>query len=117
MTALDISHLVGDIVLVLGALVFFTCGIGVLTFRDIYTRLSVIGTAGGSGIILVIFGVWLKDPSVMGAIMGFGAIVLLIGTSALGTIMTARSALLRKTPMIQPQFDDTKLLPESTEKF
>lgn len=106
----DILGYVGDFSIILGALIFGVCAVGVLKFRDIYTRLSVIGTAGGSGIILVLFGVWLQDPEWLSGLKMIGAIILLLGTSALGSILIARAALLRRTPMIQPIYDDTKLL-------
>ncbi|AWB81653.1 cation:proton antiporter [Corynebacterium yudongzhengii] len=112
MSFLEIVALLGDILIILGAIIFGICAVGVLKFRDVYTRLSVIGTAGGSGIILVIIGVWMQDPQWLDGLKAVGAIILLLGTSALGSILIARAALLRRTPMIEPIFDDTKLLSE-----
>lgn len=106
----DILDMIGNVLVIVGALIFAVCGVGVLKFRDVYTRLSVIGTAGGSGIILVIVGTWLHDPELVGGLKAVGAIIMLLGTSALGSILLARAALLRKTPMIEPYYDDTKLL-------
>lgn len=107
---MDILTLVSDVVILLGALIFATCGIGLLSFRDVYTRLSVIGTAGGIGIVLVVLGVFLRAPSWLNLLLMIAIIVLLLGTSSIGSILLARAALLRRTPMVDPIFDDTKLL-------
>lgn len=110
MSVAEILEVIGNIGVVVGALIFAICGVGLLKFRDVYTRLSVIGTAGGSGIILVIVGVWLHNPNLVDGLKALVAIILLLGTSAIGSILIARAALLRRTPMIEPIYDDTKLL-------
>ncbi|AGF72807.1 monovalent cation/H(+) antiporter subunit G [Corynebacterium halotolerans] len=109
---MDILTLAADVLIILGALVFAVCGVGLITFRDIYTRLSVIGTAGGIGIVLVVLGVLLHNPDWLNTVKALAIIVLLVGTSSIGSILLARAALLRRTPMVEPIFDETKLLSE-----
>lgn len=109
---MDIIDIVSDVLILLGVLTFAVCGVGLSTFRDVYTRLSVIGTAGGIGIILVVVGVFVRDASWFGGLQLIGIIVLLLGTSSIGSILLARAALLRRTPMVDPVFDNTKLLSE-----
>ncbi len=109
---MDIIDIVSDVLILLGVLTFAVCGVGLITFRDVYTRLSVIGTAGGIGIILVVVGVFVRDASWFGGLQLIGIIVLLLGTSSIGSILLARAALLRRTPMVDPVFDNTKLLSE-----
>ena len=42
-----ILTVVGSVLVVIGALVFVTAGLGLVRFPDPYTRISAVGTAGG----------------------------------------------------------------------
>lgn len=102
----DFLPLLGNISIILGALVFATAGLGFIRFPDVFMRVSAIGTAGGIGIILVVLGALLQDPSWTGALMVAAIIVIQLATSAIGSTAVARSALLTGTKMERWTFDD-----------
>ncbi|AZN29796.1 monovalent cation/H(+) antiporter subunit G [Flaviflexus salsibiostraticola] len=98
--------LVGNILAVLGSLVFATAALGLVRFPDTYTRLSAVGTAGGLGIILIITGVVLYDPSPTGFILLLLIIGLQLSTSSIGSIAIGRSAYLTGSPLVRPHFNE-----------
>lgn len=102
----DIISLLGGISLIVGALVFATAGLGFIRFPDVFMRVSAIGTAGGIGIILVVLGALLQNPSWTGALMVAAIIVIQLATSAIGSTAVARSALLTGTKMQHWTFND-----------
>ncbi len=92
--------IVGQTLAVLGALVVLTAALGVVRFPDAYTRISAVGTAGGAGIVLVVLGALLVDPSPADAAKVLAVIVLQLATSAVGSMAIARAARLTRTPMV-----------------
>lgn len=106
MDLLTISQITGQIVVVVGALIFATAALGVLRFTDPYTRISAVGTAGGIGIILVVAGALLYQPSVPDLIKVLLIIFLQLGTSAVGTMAIARASYLTGTQMRPGYFDE-----------
>ncbi|TCP52985.1 multicomponent Na+:H+ antiporter subunit G [Tamaricihabitans halophyticus] len=96
----------GDVLIVVGALVFTTAALGVLRFPDAYTRLSAVGTAGGIGIIFVVSGALLHLPSVPNLVKVIVIIALQLITSAIGSIALARSTYLTRTPLHRPAYDE-----------
>lgn len=98
--------IVGNITIVLGALVFATAALGLIRFPDPYMRVSAVGTAGGVGIILVVSGALLLDPSIPGLVKVLLIIALQLTTSAVGSIAIARSAYLTRTPLRRCNFDE-----------
>lgn len=90
----------GQIVVVLGALVFLSAGAGLVRLRDVYARSSAIATAAGLGVSLILVGVFLMNPSWSNAGKLAVAIVLQLVTSAVGSMAIARSAYLTGSPMV-----------------
>ncbi|MFP7761364.1 monovalent cation/H(+) antiporter subunit G [Marisediminicola sp. LYQ85] len=103
MTAFDI---IGSVLVVLGALVFATAALGVLRFPDVYTRASAVGTAGGLGIVLVVLGALVLQPTVADAVKVVIIVILQLATSAIGTIAIARSAYLTGTEAKRLEFNE-----------
>lgn len=106
----------GDILIIAGALVFVTAALGILRFPDAYTRISAVSTAGGIGIILVVTGALLHQPSIPNAIKVILIIALQLATSAIGSIAIARSAYLTRTPLRRQNYNeltDTSSTPNS----
>lgn len=106
MTAVDVIGIIGNVFVIGGALVFLTAALGLIRFPDAYTRISSVGTAGGLGIILVVGGALLHQPSVVDAVKVVIIIVLQLATSAVGTIAIARSAYLRRIPLARKSYND-----------
>lgn len=103
---IDIVSLIGNISILLGALIFATAGLGFIRFPDVFMRASAIGTAGGIGIILVVFGALLHNPDFPSTIKVIVIIVIQLATSAVGSTAVARSALLTKTKMVRWTYDE-----------
>lgn len=102
----EIVPLIGDIMIILGVIVFATAGLGFLRFPDVYMRISAIGTAGGIGIILVVAGTLLHSPSWMNLVLVLAIIVIQLATSAVGSTAVARSAMLTGTEMKRWSYDE-----------
>ena len=96
----------GMCVVVLGALVFGTAALGLVRFPDVYTRASAVGTAGGIGIVLVVVGALLIQPSLPNLVKVVAIVALQLGTSAIGTIALARSAYLTRARMRRQHYDE-----------
>lgn len=102
----DVLTMIGNISIVAGALVFATAALGVLRFPDAYTRVSAVGTAAGVGIVLVVIGAFLLQPTVPDFFKVVAIIVLQLTTSAIGSMAIARSAYLTRTPLVRRSFDE-----------
>ncbi|UBH05485.1 putative cation antiporter subunit [Leucobacter sp. Psy1] len=102
-TALE---LVGNALILVGALVFATAALGVIRFPDAYTRASAIGTAGGVGIIFIVVGALTHQPTGADTVKVALIVALQLATSAVGTMAIARSAYLTRTRMHRPAYDD-----------
>lgn len=96
----------GNIAIVIGALVFATAALGVIRFPDAYTRISAVGTAGGIGIVLVVVGALLIQPTVPDLVKVVLIVALQLATSAVGSIAIARSAYLTRSPLRRMTYDD-----------
>lgn len=105
----------GQVMVVAGAIVFATAALGILRFPDPYTRISAVGTAGGIGIILVVGGVFLVQPSVPDLVKLAIFVVLHLATSAVGSMAIARSAYLTGTPLHRRHFDELADSPRRSE--
>lgn len=103
MTALTIT---GDIFIIAGALVFATAALGILRFPDAYTRISAVSTAGGVGIILIVTGSLLHQPSIPDTVKVILIIALQLATSAVGSMAIARSAYLTRTPLRRQRYNE-----------
>lgn len=103
---MTVFSIIGNIAVVLGALVFATAALGVARFPDAYTRISAVGTAGGLGTALVLGGALLVAPTVPDLVKVVLAIVLQLITSAVGSITIARAAYLVRTPLWRTSYND-----------
>ncbi|WBL18348.1 cation:proton antiporter [Citricoccus sp. NR2] len=106
MDLLTVSQIIGQVVVVAGALIFATAALGVLRFTDPFMRISAVGTAGGIGIILVVVGAVLYQPTVPDVLKLVLIIFLQLGTSAVGTMAIARASYLIGTEMRPGYFDE-----------
>lgn len=111
---IEIFPLIGDVLIILGIIVFATAGLGFLRFPDVYMRVSAIGTAGGVGIILVVAGALLQEPTWFDLLKVLAIIMIQLATSAVGSTAVARSAVLTGTPMKRWRFNE---LAEDAEKL
>lgn len=91
--------MLAQVLVVLGALVFATAGLGLLTLRDAFARTSAIATAAGLGVTLILIGAFLTDPSVSRGIKLAIAALLQLCTSAIGSMAIARAAYLSGSPV------------------
>lgn len=112
-----ILDILSDVFIVLGTLSIATCGAGLLSFRDVYARMSVLSTASGFGITFILIGVFFRSLTWWNAVLVLGSIILLLGTSAIGSMLIARAALLRRVKIVDvvyneadPYFNDPEAL-------
>lgn len=103
MTFLEIT---GQVLVVLGALVFVTAALGVVRFPDAYTRISAVGTAGGFGIVLVVVGALVVQPTVPDLVKVVVIVFFQLATSAIGSMAIARSAYITHTPLRRVRYDE-----------
>ena len=97
---------ISDSFLVLGAFNFAVCAAGMLSFRDVYARISVLSTASGFGVTFLLIGAFLREPNWWNVLIGLAAIILLLGTSAIGSILISRAALLRRVEIVDCHFQE-----------
>ncbi|RUQ96891.1 monovalent cation/H(+) antiporter subunit G [Labedella endophytica] len=97
---------IGTVLAIVGALIFATAALGVVRFPDAYSRISAVGTAGGLGVVFVVVGALLTQPTVADTVKVALIIVLQLATSAVGSIALARSAYLTGTRMHEPRYDE-----------
>ncbi|PZR55035.1 cation:proton antiporter [Xylanimonas oleitrophica] len=90
----QVLAVIGQVLVVLGALTFLSAGLGLLRFPDLYTRASAVSTAAGFGIVQVVVGVLLLQPALDSTVKVVIAVALQLATSAVGSMALARSAYL-----------------------
>lgn len=95
----------GNILALLGVLVFAIAAIGLFKFRDTYQRVSAVGTAAGPGISLVVIGVFMTTPSWSNFVTLLIILFLQLATSSIGTMAIARSTYLTGTKLQPGYFD------------
>ena len=93
-----ILTVIGNAAVLGGSAVFVLAAVGLMRFRDVYSRISAVATAGGIGVILVCGGAALLQPSVDTLVKVVIAIALQLLTSAVGAMTIARAALLSGHP-------------------
>lgn len=103
---MSVVAIVGQVLIVAGAVVFATAALGLFRFFDTYTRVSAVGTAGGFGVSLVVVGALLVQPGLPDAIKVVAIVALQLATSAVATAAIARSAYLTKVPLRRMTFDE-----------
>ncbi|NYD67958.1 cation:proton antiporter [Agromyces atrinae] len=98
--------IIGNALIVVGALIFASAALGVLRFPDAYTRISAVGTAGGLGMVFVVIGALALQPNILDAVKVVLIVALQLATSAIGSIAIARSASLTGAPMRRARYDE-----------
>lgn len=102
----DWVEVIGSILILIGAGVFSTAGIGLLLFRDAYARSSAIATAAGMGISLILSGTFCFIPGWETLAKLVAAVMLQLVTSAVGSMAIARSAYLTGSHLHSPTGHD-----------
>lgn len=103
---MDLLTIIGNITIVIGALVFTTAALGVLRFPDAYMRVSAVGTAGGVGIVLLVAGALALQPSIPNMVKVVLIVVVHLASSAVGTMAIARATYITRTPLEHFEFDE-----------
>lgn len=98
--------LIGEILILLGAVTFATAGLGILRFPDVFTRASAVGTAAGLGIVLVVAGALLIQPTVTDGVKAVILVVLQLSTAAIGSVTIARAAIITGVKMKRGRFNE-----------
>lgn len=92
----------GQVLVVLGALVFLTATLGLVRLPDVYTRSSAVATAAGVGVSLVLTGAFFFAPGVENGVKLAAAVALQLVTSAVGSMAIVRSAYLIGSAVYSP---------------
>lgn len=103
---MDWVGIFSDFFLLLGTFNIVVCGAGMLSFRDVYSRISVLSTASGFGVSFIVIGVFWRQPDWLDAIIVLVSIILLLGTSAIGSILISRAALLRRVRIVDERYNE-----------
>ncbi|MEX5274568.1 monovalent cation/H(+) antiporter subunit G [Kocuria sp. CPCC 205235] len=103
---MDLLTIIGNITIVIGALVFATAALGVLRFPDAYMRVSAVGTAGGVGIVLIVAGALALQPSIPNVVKVALIVIVHLASSAVGTMAIARATYITRTPLEHFEFDE-----------
>jgi multicomponent Na+:H+ antiporter subunit G len=103
---MSVLAIAGQVLIVTGCITFATAGLGLLRFPDVYTRASAVSTAAGLGIVLLVVGALLVQPSIVNAVKVMLLIVLQLATASIASIVIARSAYLTGVPLARANFDE-----------
>lgn len=106
-------NVLGQITVVLGALILLTAGAGVLKFPDLYTRASAVSTAAGFGIAFLVLGTLLIDPSIGSAVKVAIIIPIHLATAAVGSMAIVRSGYITGTPLFKQVYNEVEDGPAS----
>lgn len=93
---------VGQVLVVAGAVVFLTATVGLIRLPDLYTRSSAIATAAGVGVSFILTGAFFFVPGLETGIKLVAAVVLQLVTSAVGSMAIARSGYLIGSAVYSP---------------
>lgn len=86
--------LVGDVLFIMGTVVFAVGAFGLIRMPDFYARLSALTMSGGLAIILILGGLLAHFPSWGNALLVALAIIVQLTTAAVGGNAMARAAYL-----------------------
>lgn len=89
---MSVIELVGQILALIGALIFVVAAIGLRRFRDPYARISAVATAAGIGVAFITVGAVLQVPTIDDVVKVVLAVLLQLLTSAVAAIVIARAA-------------------------
>lgn len=93
--------LFGQILAVVGGLIFLSASVNLLRLPDVYTRVSALTTAAGFGLVFVTVGALLVAPTVPDTFKVLLAVLLQLATSAVAGMYIARGAYLTGTPLAE----------------
>lgn len=94
-----VQSLAGHAALVVGVALFVIAGIGLLRFRDAYSRLAATTKSGTLGVCLVLLGVLLLEPTWSHAVILAVAIALQLATAPVGGFALGRAAFRSDAPV------------------
>lgn len=97
-----VLDVVGSVLILGGALLFATAGLGLVRLKDVYARSSAIATAAGMGVSLMLLGVLAHLPSWTNLVKVALAVALQLITSAVGSMAIARAGYLTGSPIHNP---------------
>ena len=90
-----------------GILLFVVASIGLVRFPDAYSRMSAVTKAATLGVVLVLLGVLVIDPTWHAAVAVLLAVALQLVTSPVGAFALARSAYHTGSPLApSSQYDE-----------
>lgn len=107
--------ILGQVLMIAGALLFATAGLGLLRLRDAYARSSAVATAAGLGVSLIVLGALLFQLTPENALKTALAVLLQLATSAIGSMAIARSAYLVGSPLVPDAVRDDLADPPDAE--
>lgn len=97
----------GATLLGVGLALFVVAAIGLIRFPDPYTRLTAVTKSGTLGLVLVLFGVLVMDPSLANAVKLTLAVVLQLLTAPIGGLSLSRGTFRSGAPLPSPlQYDE-----------
>lgn len=94
-----VQSLAGHAALVAGVALFVIAGIGLLRFRNPYSRLAATTKSGTLGVCLVLLGVLLLEPTWSHAVILAVAVALQLATAPVGGFALGRAAFRSDAPM------------------
>jgi len=101
------TQIIGDLLILAGALAFLVGAIGLLRLPDLYSRLNGVTISGAFGPALILIGLLVQQPSVGNALKVGLALVIQLATSAVGGSAMARAGYLTGAPQAkETRFDD-----------
>ncbi|MBE2998379.1 monovalent cation/H(+) antiporter subunit G [Nocardiopsis sp. HNM0947] len=100
-------ELVGDLLMLAGALAFLVGALGMMRLPDLYSRLSGVTISGAFGTALILIGLLLHQPSWPNLLKISLALVIQLATTAVGGSAMARAGYLTGSPQAEATlFDD-----------
>lgn len=100
-------ELVGDLLMLAGAVAFLVGAVGMMRLPDLYSRLSGVTVSGAFGTALILIGLLLHQPSVVNMLKIGLALVIQLATTAVGGSAMARAGYLTGSPQAEAtRFDD-----------
>lgn len=101
------TQIIGDLLILAGALAFLVGAIGLLRLPDLYSRLNGVTISGAFGPALILIGLLVQQPSLGNALKVGLALVIQLATSAVGGSAMARAGYLTGSPQAEEtRFDD-----------
>lgn len=104
---MTLTQIIGDLLILAGALAFLVGAIGLLRLPDLYSRLNGVTISGAFGPTLILIGLLVQQPSLGNALKVGLALVIQLATGAVGGSAMARAGYLTGAPQAEEtRFDD-----------